>query len=81
MYTAEGYEVERYTKAVQDYQSLGTRIQASLSFLNSSQQAIVYATLVGKKAFMVASRETAAEGEGFGRSAVSLFFSPYVLSS
>lgn len=49
MYNAESYEVDRYMKAVQDYQSLGTRIQASLSFLNSAQQAIVYATLVGKK--------------------------------
>ncbi|PHJ19892.1 abc transporter transmembrane region domain-containing protein [Cystoisospora suis] len=64
MYNAEGYEVERYTKAVQDYQSLGTRIQASLSFLNSSQQAIVYATLVGGLCFTVQSISEGTMGVG-----------------
>ncbi|KFH11660.1 ABC transporter transmembrane region domain-containing protein [Toxoplasma gondii VAND] len=53
MFNAEDYEVRRYVGAVQEFQELGTKIQASLSFLNAAQQTIVYATLVGGLAFTV----------------------------
>jgi hypothetical protein len=44
-FTAEGYEKERFGQAVSRFQSQSVNVQASLSFLNVSQQIILKACL------------------------------------